>query len=292
MKKKEKLQLSPPSASGDELVDSVLRTSAKALEKNRAYLNQRIAKTLEIHIRSLTDIPFNFSEAEVLNASAEGDRLVVSVRTTLCLPQPAGNSGEWLGTRKESAQFRRAFEEHLTRNFSAKHRRTLSNILHSEFDAFVRSFICVTNEDVMSRVPKTTERKGAGRRRTNLDPGTVAALEARSGAIRPGLLEIRNEIGILTKTNSKVDDEQCKEHLRKAYSDRYDWLPIFLENKNWGNDITTRKGERRSIRISDLTTWSAVDRSNLIALEELKRRTQQSVSLSKFQHRKAELKGI
>jgi hypothetical protein len=286
MKKKEKLILSLPSASSVDPVKPDSRIPAEDRRKDKASLDEGVAKSLERSIRWITCIPFNFSPVEVLNVSTKADRLVVSVQTDLYLPEPPGDSGEWLGTRKELSQFRRDFEKHLTLKFLAKNRQILSNILHSEFDLFVRSIICTGNQDVMSRIPKTTERKGAGRPRTKIDPDTLAAVEARSLAIRPGLKEIRIAIQRWKVTNLKLDDEQCKDKLRKEYSDRFDWLPIFLEI-GWGNRTTIRKGDERSITICDLTTWSAVVRANLIALEEYRRRTRQPVSLRTFQRQKA-----
>jgi len=255
----------------------------------REFLDKKVAKSLESSIRQLTDIPFNFREVEVLNASMKGGRLVLTVETPLWLPEPVGDSGEYLGTRKQSAEFCRAFEKHLKRNLSATNRQKLSNILHSEFDSFVRTIICIRNANVMEHVPKTTERRGAGHPRMNLDRETVASLVARSKAIRPSLREVRNEIGGWKAANPGLeDDERCREHIRKAFSDRFDWIPIFLEIK-WGNKCTSRKVER-TVRISDLPSWSATNRADLIALEEHRLRTQQSVSLSKFQQRKLELR--
>jgi hypothetical protein len=283
MKGKEK----PTSASRNKSVGRESRVLAEP--KRKQELDQQIARSLATSSRQLTDIPFNFRGIEVLNASIKRDRLVLTVQTLLSLPEPSGNSGEYLGTWKQLEEFCRGFEEHLRRNMSAKSRRTLSNILHSEFDAFVRTIIRVKNQDVMSYIPKTTERRGAGHPRMDLHRETVASLEARSAAIKPALREIRKEIARWKAANSRFeDDTQCKDRIRNAYSDRFDWIPIFLEIK-WGDKCTFRKAER-VVRISDLSSWSAANRADLIALEEHRIRTQQSVSLSKFQHRKLELR--
>lgn len=290
MKKKEKLLLNPLSASRDESVGLGSRISGKDVEKEPKHPNQRIAKSLETSICYLTNIPFNFCSVEVKDASMKGDQLIISIQTDLLLPEPSGDSGEYLGTRKQFEEFRRAFEKHLEKSISSKNRRTLSNLLHSEFDAFVRTIIKVGNQNVMRLVRKTTERKGAGRPRMNLGSDIVGSLEARGEVIRKSRHEIRNEIGTWKPANFRLDDdEHCKDHLRKAYSSRFGWIPMFLEYK-WGIKTTTRRGDEKKVRISDLTTWSAADRADLIVLEEYRQRTQQSVSLSKFQRRKIELR--
>lgn len=285
MKKKEQELVSPSPASWEEPEDWDSLIPGKDLGDKREILDKQVASSLEFSIRYLTDIPSNFRPVEVLKASIKGHRLVVSVQTSMWLPEPIGDSGELLGTRKQSTEFRREFEKHLKRKMSTENRRTLSNILYAEFDAFVRTIICVRNPNVMRHVRKTTARRGAGRPRTNLDPDTVASLKARSEVIRQALHKVRNEI----RKWRLEDDEQCKGRIRKTYSDRFDWIPMFLENK-WGNHTTTRKGYRKTVRISDLTSWSAAYRADLIALEEHRLRTQQSVSLSKFRHMKSELR--
>ena len=244
-----------------------------APNKSNEAWNERIARSLQFHIRPLADLEI-LDECEITDARIVRNHLKI----TLILPfkiEPRNHKrGDWFGTAKGISDFSKRFADYLRTEFSDENAKRLSNIIHAEYRKFLLRFVGAYRfgGEVNKHFRRLPERKKPGRHVARIDVRDAFFLRSQCEEITGVLRNMKAKIYVWKSKTRNFDDKKCRARILKQYRKiRFPW--IHRDSTNIYYD---------SPSLTDPRTWSASDQGILVSLEIYYRATGQRFSIRKF----------
>ena len=186
---------------------------------------------------------------------------------------PSGQDGDWLATAADVKAFRDGFKEYLrTESKTLK----LSNLFYLEYLAFIRAHMGIYRfgKNVVRQLPKTAERRLAGRPKHSLSRSDIQILKNEIEVIKSTLLEMKKSVRQWNSERLPSKEHVIKERIRDQYPrERYLWMKFFFGCfKKLPRSRRNPLGGRFNKRLSKTASWSAVDLALLIVKESYYRR--------------------
>jgi len=218
-------------------------------------------------------------EARIRDVRFRTDRLEVLIDLDFWLPPPSGEEGDWLATPKQIKTFRAAFKEYFQNELKTS---KLSNILYAEYLEFIRRHMRIYRfgRNVVRQLPKTAERRLAGRPKHEISRSDSKVLRTHILAVRSKLLELKKLIpGWNPKhapSNDSVIRVQVLEHCPR---EDFPWMQYFFSGfRQLPASRRDSRGHYDEKRLADPSSWSATELALLICQEQFYR--QKGIELS------------
>jgi hypothetical protein len=226
----------------------------------------QIAISLERQMKQLSEY---LGEARIGNVRLLPDRLELSIDLDFYKPLPSGQEGDWLATSEDVKAFRSGFKKYLrTESKTSK----LSNLFFAEYLAFIRSYMKIYGfgKNVVRQLPKTAERRLAGRPRYTPSRPEKKSLRNEIGDIRSKIREMRKLINRQNAKFSPSEDDVTKAEIREHYPrERFLWMKFFFGSfKKLPELRPDSMGRHHNKKLSKPASWSATDLALLIVQEQ------------------------
>jgi hypothetical protein len=230
----------------------------------------QIAISLEHQMRQLSEY---LGEARIGNVRLLADRLQIFVDLNFVLPLPSGREGDWLATPEDVRAFRLGFRDYLrTESKTPK----LSNLLYAEYLAFIRSYMRIYRfgKNVVRRLPKTAERRLAGRPRYSVSRVDEQFLRNEIDDIKSKLLEMKKLISVWNAKSSLSKEDAVKTKIRKHFPrEQFLWMKFFFSSfKKLPAKRRNTLGDHLDRQLSKPASWSAMELALLLVQEVYYRR--------------------
>ncbi len=189
--------------------------------------DRQVAVTLEHQMKQLSDF---LGEARIRNVHLLADRLEVLIDLDFWCPLPSGEEGDWLATPQDIRAFRLGVKKHLR---SEAKTLKLSNLFYAEYLAFIRSHLSIYRfgKNVVRQLPKTAERRLAGRPRHGIRRSDSGPLRNEFRQIKSTLLEMKKLIRQWNPKRSLSKDNCIRTRVLEHYSrERFPWMRFFTSS--------------------------------------------------------------
>jgi hypothetical protein len=242
----------------------------RRLGPSRDETDRQIAISLEKQMKQLSEY---LGEARIGIVRLFSDRIEVTVDMDFGPFVPSGQDGDWLATAEDVKAFRLGFKEYLrTKSKTSK----LSNLLFAEYVAFIRAYMRIYRfgKNVVRQLPKTAERRLAGRPRHALSRSDKQFLRNEIENIKSHVLEMKKLIDRWNTESSPMNEDAVKAKIREQYPrNLFVWMKFFFGSfKKLPAKYRGSLGRYHYKKLSNPASWSAADITLLMVQEEYHRK--------------------
>jgi hypothetical protein len=222
-------------------------------------LDRRIALNLQGQIKQFLDY---WEDAEIANARWTSDVLEISIRLPFWLPLPNEEAGDWgwLTTKHDLRVFRSKIKRHFLEEMRTE---KLSNLLFSEYRNVVQRYVRAHRfgDSVVAKLPKTVERRLAGRPAIVVNQAQSASLRKQVAEIKTRLRDVKTMIPKWKKQCRRRKESSREKFLKMAIRehlprDRFPWARFLFICFERLPARASFKGAVRDRRLSDPRSWS------------------------------------
>jgi hypothetical protein len=232
---------------------------------SRHETDRNLAISLEKQMKQLSEY---LGEARIGSVRLFPDRIEVTVDMDFGPFVPSGQNGDWLATTEEVKAFRDGFKEYLQTESKTPR---LSNLFFAEYVAFIRAYMRIYRfgKNVVRQLPKTAERRLAGRPRHALGRSDKQFLRKEIQNIKSNVLEMKKLIDRWNSESSQLNDAAVKARIREQYPrNLFVWMKFFFGSfKKLPAKYRGSLGRYHDKKLSNPASWSAADITFLIVQE-------------------------
>lgn len=240
--------------------------------------DRQIAISLGKQMEQLSEY---LGEARIGSVRLLSNRVEVTIDLDFGPPVPSGLDGDWLATAEDVKAFRLGFKEYLrTESKTLK----LSNLFFAEYVAFIRAYMRIYRfgKNVVRQLPKTAERRLAGRPRHAVSRSDKQFLRNEIESIKSHVLEMKKLIDRWNSKSSPLNEGVVKAKIREQYPrDLFVWMKFFFGSfKKLPAKYRGSLGRYHYKKLSNPASWSAADITLLIVQQEYYRKNGIELSIT------------
>jgi hypothetical protein len=268
-------------------------------DKDREFLDEKLASALEIRIKTITGASLGQWPAEIVKITSDSDGLHLSMLLPFPILRPSPVLGRWPPSRREQNQLRNSFAEFLLTETS---QRDVASFFHQKLASFLIELKCPKKLSliILEWLNSIVQRKLAGRPKRIITHDMRRRIKTEGRFILNVIRAMKNQVELWQKKNKSLEDSTIltrlrKKYLRSSYAGMIqhfwnirDELPRRRHHANtldaaaFSEDASLEGNKERQCKISEPGEWSMIDIAAKVTQAHLLKETGKQIAQSKI----------